>query len=152
MFVKTNLTIALPEVSRNNNFDFLRLFFAFSVAIGHGLFGRHGYPFRILFNGHVAVSGFFIISGFLITKSYQESKSVKEYLVKRCRRLLPAYWLVVLLCASGLSLISSLPMEEYFTSPVLFKHIVTSLCFMNFLQPTLPGVFGADSGGGGVNG
>jgi hypothetical protein len=55
---------------------------------------------------------------------------------------------VVLLCAVGLSLLSDLPPLEYFTSPLLFKHIAASLCFLNFLQPGLPGVF---RGGGGIN-
>jgi peptidoglycan/LPS O-acetylase OafA/YrhL len=149
MLVKSNISFVLPDVDRDNNFNFLRLFFALSVAFGHALLSEYDYPLRALFNGHVAVCGFFIISGFLITKSYQESKSVKEYLIKRCRRLLPAYWLVVLLCAAGLSVFSSLPPEEYFTSPLLFRHIAASLVFMNFLQPSLPGVFMSEITGGG---
>jgi peptidoglycan/LPS O-acetylase OafA/YrhL len=141
----------LPDAGRDNNFNFLRLLFAFSVAVGHGMPSEYDYPLRGLFNGHVAVCGFFIISGFLITKSYSVSKSIKDYFAKRCRRLLPAYILVVMLCAAGLSLISSLPAGEYFTSPALFKHIAASLLFLNFPQPGLPGVFGADgTGGGGV--
>jgi peptidoglycan/LPS O-acetylase OafA/YrhL len=148
MHSKNVLSIALPNIGRNNNFNFLRLGFAFSVAVGHAMPSQYKYITRILFNGHVAVCGFFIISGFLITKSYMESKSLKEYFGKRCRRLLPAYWLVVLLCAFGLALLSDLQPREYFTSPALFKHIAASLCFLNFLQPALPGVF---MGGGGAN-
>jgi peptidoglycan/LPS O-acetylase OafA/YrhL len=94
-----------------------------------------------LFNGHVAVCGFFIISGFLITKSYSQSKTIKEYFIKRCRRLLPGYWLITLLPAVGFSLVSTLPAREYFTSPLLYKHIAASLSFMNFMYPELPGVF-----------
>ncbi|MDR0662962.1 MAG: acyltransferase [Spirochaetaceae bacterium] len=135
------LGITLPNIGRDNNFNFLRLVFAFSVAVGHAMYAKYNYSLGILFNGHIAVCGFFIISGFLITKSYVESKNIKEYFVKRCRRLLPAYCFVVLLCAFGLSAFSSLPPGEYFTSPMLWKHIVASLCFLNFLQPALPGVF-----------
>jgi peptidoglycan/LPS O-acetylase OafA/YrhL len=146
---KSGAGVTLPDIDRNNNFNFLRLFFAFSVALGHAALAEYNYPFRVLFNGHVAVCGFFIISGFLITKSYSESKSLKEYFVKRCRRLLPAYFLVVLLCAAGMVLLSDLPAREYFTSPALYRYAGANLCFMNFMQPSLPGVFGADSGGGG---
>jgi peptidoglycan/LPS O-acetylase OafA/YrhL len=149
MYLRNPLGITLPDIGKDNNFNFLRLVFAFSVAIGHALPADYNYTLSILFNGHVAVCGFFIISGFLITKSYVDSKNIKEYFVKRCRRLLPAYWLVVLLCAFGLSAFSNLPPGEYFTSPLLFKHIAASLCFLNFVQPSLPGVF--MSGGGGAN-
>jgi peptidoglycan/LPS O-acetylase OafA/YrhL len=136
--------MVLPKIGRNNNFNFLRLFFSFSVAIGHAWMSKPEsflLPFLKLFNGHVAVCGFFIISGFLITKSYSESISVKEYFIKRCRRLMPAYCMVVLLCAAGLSLLSDLSPEEYFTSPQLYQYIAANLSFMNFLQPALPGVF-----------
>jgi peptidoglycan/LPS O-acetylase OafA/YrhL len=105
------------------------------------------YPLSMLFNGHVAVCGFFIISGFLITRSYAASKSIKEYFIKRCRRLLPAYCLLILLCAAGLVFFSSLPAREYFTSPALYKYIVANLCFLNFAHTGLPGVFGANSMG-----
>jgi peptidoglycan/LPS O-acetylase OafA/YrhL len=149
MRLENAVGITLPNIARDNNFNFLRLLFAFSVAIGHAMPAEYNYSLAMLFNGHVAVCGFFIISGFLITKSYMESKSIKEYFVKRCRRLLPAYWLVVLLSSFGLSVFSSLPPEEYFTSPLLFKHIAASLSFLNFLQPALPGVFMQTAGGGG---
>jgi peptidoglycan/LPS O-acetylase OafA/YrhL len=142
----TKIDSLLPHIDKNNNFNFLRLFFAFSVALGHA---GCDYPLSILFNGHVAVCGFFIISGFLITRSYAVSKNIKEYFIKRCRRLLPAYFVVILLCAAGLSLFSKLPAREYFTSPAMYKYIIANICFLNFAQPGLPGVFGADAAGGG---
>lgn len=142
----TKIDSLLPCIDKNNNFNFLRLVFAFSVALGHAGFA---YPLSILFNGHVAVCGFFIISGFLITRSYAVSKNIKEYFIKRCRRLLPAYCFVILLCAAGLSLFSTLPAQEYFTSPALYKYIVANLSFLNFVHPGLPGVFGADAMGRG---
>jgi peptidoglycan/LPS O-acetylase OafA/YrhL len=99
------------------------------------------YPLEKLFDGHIAVCGFFIISGFLIIRSYWSSKSLKDYFIKRCRRLLPAYYLVVIICMFGLSLITDLPLREYFKSPQLIKYFISNMFFMNFLQPSLPGVF-----------
>ncbi|MDR2659557.1 MAG: acyltransferase [Spirochaetaceae bacterium] len=153
----TKIDSLLPVINKDNNFNFLRLFFAFSVAIGHSFYsGGLSLPriiqtISIIFNGHVAVCGFFIISGFLITRSYALSSNIKEYFAKRCRRLLPAYCLVIMLCAVSLALISNLPAREYFTSPGLYKYIIANLLFLNFLHPGLPGVFGANASGSGVN-
>ena len=89
----------------------------------------------------MAVYGFFIISGFLVVRSFYSSRSIKNYFQKRARRILPAYILVVLLFAFGLSFLSDLPFEQYFSSPVFFKYLAANLSFMNFIQPSLPGVF-----------
>jgi peptidoglycan/LPS O-acetylase OafA/YrhL len=109
------------------------------------------YPLAKLFNGHIAVCGFFVISGFLIIRSCWSSNSLKDYFIKRCRRLLPAYCLVIIICIIGLSLISNLTMVEYFKSPQLIKYFITNILFMNFLQPSLPGVF-IENNGQAVNG
>jgi peptidoglycan/LPS O-acetylase OafA/YrhL len=47
--------------------------------------------------------------------------------------------MVVILCAFGLVLISTKP-ESYFSASWL-KYLLANLSFLNFLQPTLPGVF-----------
>lgn len=63
------------------------------------------------------------------------------YCGKRIRRIVPAYVLVVVACAVLLSLVSTLPASDYFTSNGFYKYTVANLSFLNFLQPTLPGVF-----------
>ncbi|MDR0605005.1 MAG: acyltransferase [Bacteroidales bacterium] len=125
-----------------NNFNFLRLLFASMVVIGHcrDLSGFK-YPILIIVDTHIAVCGFFIISGFLITKSCLYTRGLKEYFIKRAKRLLPAYFLVIILAAFVLSLFSSLSFREYFFSLGFCKYIVANLMFMNFLCPSLPGVF-----------
>ena len=99
------------------------------------------YPLGKLFDGHVAVCGFFIISGFLIIRSCWSSNSLKEYFIKRCKRLLPAYFFAIFISVAILSLFSNLPLIEYYKSPQTLKYFFANILFMNFLQPSLPGVF-----------
>ena len=88
----------------------------------------------------VAVKAFFVVSGFLIFMSFEQSSSVATYARKRIRRIYPAYFTVVMLCATFLVAVSSKNIEDYF-SFAWVKYVVANLAFLNFLQPTLPGVF-----------
>lgn len=127
-------------ISAKNNFDFLRLLFALSVLINHfGDLTNRSIYWPI--SSPMAVFGFFIISGFLITKSYYRSASLKEYYTKRIKRIVPAYVVIVIACAIGLSIFSTLPFSSYFTSNSFLKYLLANLGFLNFIQPTLPGVF-----------
>ena len=129
-----------PAVSKRNGFDFLRLFFAFSVFVAHfgELTGVHvWWPV----SSATGVAGFFIISGFLITQSYYRSASLREYAGKRIRRVVPAYAFIVLACALLLPAAGSLSAQAYFTGKGFYTYLAANLSFLNFLQPTLPGVF-----------
>ena len=94
-------------------------------------------------SSEVAVEAFFVVSGFLILMSYERSSSVYSYLSKRVRRIYPAYFVVVVLCALSLWTVSSLDSEQYFSFDWL-KYVIANLAFLNFVQPTLPGVFEGD--------
>ena len=127
-----------------NNFDFIRVLLAFIVFVGH--LGVLSATPQLAFLMHspveVAVFAFFIVSGFLIARSYERSSSLKSYAKKRINRIVPAYLLVVFLCATLLSLVSSLPLSEYFSNPQVYKYLFWNSLFMNFKAPSLPGVFG----------
>lgn len=130
-------------MNRDNCFDFLRFFFAFNVVLGHltviaVIPALQAYSF--LFNTYLSVTGFFVISGFLIAQSYERS-SLRNYFIKRAKRLLPAYIFVILVCAFSLVLLSTLSAKDYFLSPDLWEYLGANLCFLNFLHPSLPGVF-----------
>jgi len=134
----------LPRISRKNNFDHIRLLLALGVFFYH--IGELTQLPDFQFRGSstvaaVAVHSFFIVSGFLIFMSYERSRSLGSYFAKRFRRIAPGYIAVIVLSFLFLSLISTLPLQEYFTSPDSIKFLLANLSTLNFLHPTLPGVF-----------
>ncbi|MEF8769977.1 MAG: acyltransferase [Candidatus Accumulibacter phosphatis] len=131
-----------PRLTRNN-FDLLRLLFAATVCLVHA-YDLSGYP-QLAWLGHVlspasALKGFFVVSGFLVFMSFERSSSLASYARKRMRRIYPAYFTVVLLCAVGLPAVGSQGVGGIF-SLAWGKYVLANLVFLNFLQPTLPGVF-----------
>ena len=131
-----------PRLSRNN-FDLLRLLLAVNVVVVHVAF-LAGFqelsPDIGFLSGGAAVKAFFVVSGFLIFMSCARSTSLASYFSKRVRRLYPAYFTVVMLCAVLLVAVSSKAVGDYFSWAWL-KYVGWNLFFLNFLQPTLPGVF-----------
>lgn len=89
----------------SNGIGFLRLMLATLVILAHapGRGGFEGLGFSLLgprFGyGGIAVMGFFTLSGVLITRSWESSKGAKDYFVKRCLRILPGYWVCLIVCA-----------------------------------------------------
>lgn len=136
------------RLPKENNFDLLRLLFAVSVFVTH-LYELSGsqvlklipitLSYAFLTSGR-AVQGFFVISGFLIFMSYEHSKTLKSYVEKRARRLLPGYIVNVILVSLLLSLLSNLGVIEYFRHSDFVRYALHNLFFLND-QWTLPGVF-----------
>lgn len=131
-----------PRLSRNN-FDLLRTIFASVVCLVHS-YELSGYeslaPLTQIMSSATAVKSFFVVSGFLIFMSYERSTSISSYAGKRFRRVYPAYFTVVTLCGVFLVAASSKSVGEYFSITWL-KYVASNLAFLNFIQPTLPGVF-----------
>ena len=128
----------------SNSFDFLRFVFATTVAVSHliTLSGVDAFlPYQIYFNSRLAIDGFFIISGFLIAKSYENSSSIKDYIIRRIKRIVPAYVFVIIVFAFAFSLISSYGIKDYFVNHQFWKYLGVNLVFQNYLEPCLPGVF-----------
>lgn len=130
-----------------NNFDFIRVLLAFIVFVGHLGALSDSSQLEFLSNSpvEIAVFSFFIVSGFLIARSYERSSSLKSYIKKRINRIVPAYLLVVLLCAVLLSLVSTLSFSDYFGNVQVYKYLFWNSIFMNFMAPSLPGVFGNEA-------
>jgi peptidoglycan/LPS O-acetylase OafA/YrhL len=131
-----------PRLARNN-FDLLRLVFASMVGLVHvaDLSGEPtlNWVSRVV-SSDLAVKAFFVVSGFLIVMSYERSSSWQSYALKRIQRIYPAYVVVILLSAVLLAGVSAASVADY-VSATWFRYVAANLVFLNFFQPTLPGVF-----------
>lgn len=80
------------DISRENNFDLIRLYAAIEVMFFHIFpnMGTNVDSYRWIQGGFNGVMIFYFISGFLITNSYLHSKSIKQYVKNRILRLTPA--------------------------------------------------------------
>lgn len=128
------------RIRKDNCFDFLRYFFAFSLVIVHfcTLTGVEQFWFV---SGGTRVMAFFIITGFLVIYSYIRTDNIKKYAEKRIRRIMPAYVATILLSFLIGLLFTQLPASSYLTSGATYKYLIANLCFLNYIQPDLPGLF-----------
>lgn len=125
-----------------NCFNAIRFFCCLVVIGGHCFDISHTkFIYRNFIDMHISVCVFFILSGFWVTKSYLGTKDLKSYIVKRIKRLLPMYYLSVLLFAVICGFYSDLGVKGYFSSSGLYKYLFWNGIFLNFVCPSLPGVF-----------
>lgn len=107
------------SVNRKNNFDFLRLLFSSLVIFSHSfpLTKTDEVLLKLTNNqvdfGSLSVDVFFIISGYLIFNSLKFSKTPVNYLFKRCLRLFPALFFMLV--------ISLLILILVYTGDTIFK-------------------------------
>lgn len=101
---------------KDNCFDPLRLILSLAVVYSHGvLVGGFGEEqFKLLAKGQtiagsVSVLGFFGISGFLVTMSFCNTGDVRKFIESRLFRILPAFYLTILLTA-------------FFFAPIISKY------------------------------
>lgn len=124
----------------DNNMDAVRYVLAFSVVVAHfNYLCGADIPWPV--SSSTGVGGFFALSGFLIYRNFDSRPILRHYVLSRALRILPPYFLIVLLCALLLAPLSQLPATEYFLSPQWWKYLGANLLFLNFLEPALPGVF-----------
>lgn len=143
--------LILPNVSKQNSFHFVRLLCCLIVIYEHSV-GLSDSRFFNLQLASTAVDVFFILSGFWVTISFLRSESVKEYAVKRIKKILPPYFTVVIVFSLLLCMVSTLSPFEYFTNIGFWKYLAANLTTLNFLHTSLPGVFEGLPLNGAVNG
>lgn len=141
---RNNYATPFHHVSHENNMMVVRYYLSFCVLLAH-LSVLTGLNYPWIQRGTVDVGCFFAISGFLMFPSFQKHPSLKHYISRRARRILPPYIFIVILCALGLMFISSLSPMEYLTNAGFWKYLLANLSFMNFLHPDLPGVFSGEA-------
>ena len=109
-------------IKRNaNNFDFIKILFAWLVIVSHSyvLLGNQGCDWLCEATHHYinfsyfGVKGFITISGYLIFKSLNRSPNLIDYLWKRVLRIYPAL-IIVLVLSVGLAYLIYQPTNNYF--------------------------------------
>lgn len=145
--MKKNIT-----VSKENAYNFIRLICALIVIYEHSvaLSGIETLPCLNLRG--IAVNVFFILSGFWVTQSYLKCENIGEYAKKRCKKIFPLYFTVVIFSAIFLVFFSRFSAKEYFSNTGFYEYLIANLSTLNFIHPTLPGVFEGLALGGSVNG
>lgn len=86
---------------RRNHLSTIRLALAVTVAVIHAMeigFGHQPSIGSSTF-GDLAVDAFFVLSGFLLTGSYLRLNSVRRYAWHRFLRIMPAFWVCLLVIA-----------------------------------------------------
>lgn len=123
------------QITRNaNNFDFIKILFAWLVIVSHSyvLLGNQGCDWLCEVTNHYinfswfGVKGFITISGYLIFKSLNRSPTLLDYLWKRLLRIYPAL-IVVLILSIGLAYLLYQPANTYFN----FKNEATQYVLNN---------------------
>lgn len=141
----------IERVKRDNCFDFLRYFFAFSLILTHFCTLTDTDQFWFI-TGQMRVKAFFTITGFLVVYSFLRRNDLKVYCRKRILRIVPAYVTTILVCYLIGYFFSTAPAAEYYFSFKSFKYLVANLSFLNYIEPSLPGLFTDNFYGPFVNG
>ena len=123
-----------------NNLGLIRYFFATIITLSH-ISVLTGVPLWLPITADMRVKGFFIISGFLISMSYLSSRDLGHYLSRRLRRLMPGYWAAIGFCLLTGLCFTTLSAADFLRSPQTLRYLAANLLTLNFLCPTLPGVF-----------
>lgn len=76
--------------------------------------------------------------------SYAKLTGLGSFFKHRAKRIMPTYLFIVLLCAICGAFITSLSISDYFSNSQFWKYLAANLTFLNWLQPSLPGVFDGD--------
>ena len=133
----------ISHLSHDNTMGLVRYFLALGVLIAHFNFiFDQNIPWVI--SSYDSVGGFFALSGFVLIGGLLKGMHWKKYIIKRAWRLLPSYFFVVVFFAVALSFISNLSFAQYFSSSGFWAYLAANISFLNFLHPSLPGVFEGD--------
>jgi peptidoglycan/LPS O-acetylase OafA/YrhL len=140
-------------MSRENNFDLIRLFAALQVVIMHA-FGH----FQINYINSVSVIReilvhlpgvpiFFTISGFLICMSYEKKNDKYKFYINRFLRLYPALWISFVITVCILVFFNFINYQTLYSANFAFW-CFTQLSFLQFYTPEFFRDFGVGTPNG----
>ncbi|WP_432563048.1 acyltransferase family protein [Kineococcus sp. SYSU DK003] len=144
-------TLAEAFDPRSNALDLLRLALATTVAVVHTMLIGTGHQPQTGSTdlGSLAVDAFFVLSGFLVARSYLRLDSLRRFVWHRALRILPGFWLSLLLTAALvaplLALLEGRPAASVFTGP---DSALDYLQHNAFLQIQQFGISGLTAGSG----
>lgn len=92
----------VEKLGKTNSIGFLRLALAAVVLLVHSFeLGGFGGGGRFGVASRLAVDGFFLLSGFLIAQSYVKSNSFLIFAWHRMLRIMPAFWVCLVVVGLG---------------------------------------------------
>lgn len=137
-------------ISRNNNFDIIRLAAAIQVLLIHGI--EHLKIKSLIFLKEYltffpGVLIFFTLSGFLIYSSLDRNKNLKKYFINRFLRLFPALWICFFLTFGLLCFFEVLTFQNII-SWTFIKWVFTQITFFQFWTPDILRLWGVGTPNG----
>lgn len=128
------------RISRDNCLDAMRYFFAISLVIVHYATITDT-PTEWIISGGIRVKFFFTITGMYVTYSFVRRGTLKSYFAKRFARIIPAYLCAIIFCLVLGAMLTTLPQQQFWTSGQTWRYTICNLFMLNWLEPSLPGVF-----------
>ena len=129
------------RISRDNNYNILRIMAAMAVMYGH-MYVLLGLGAPVLYANEINSLGFkilMVLSGYMVTQSCVYDSRLSHYVIKRVFRLLPALMLYVCIAIFIIGpVFTVLPLNEYFKNRVTWQYLYNVLMNPRF---QLPGVF-----------
>lgn len=124
-------------ISRENNFDLLRLVAAIEVLFQHAISHleiNNLNKFTNILSHFPGVLMFFTISGFLIFSSFDRNRDLKKYFINRFLRLFPALWFCFLITLGLLLFFNIIAFNDIFSWTII-KWIFTQVTVFQFWTP-----------------
>lgn len=140
-------------MTRENNFDAMRIIAALVVIFGHAHPLAAQPDPTLLGNAvqSVAVKIFFVVSGFLVAKSWWSDPNIGRFLMRRGLRLFPALFVLLVLTVAVLGpVFTTLPLQEYIGSAGTARYFTYNMVLYPIYA--LPGLFADNPYPNAVNG
>jgi peptidoglycan/LPS O-acetylase OafA/YrhL len=132
-------TLASTFSARHNSLAMMRLGLAASVAVAHALDIGFGWQPRLGTTNvsDLAVDGFFVLSGFLVTRSLLRLRSVKRYAWHRFLRIMPGFWVCLLVTAVVFAPVAAALVDREPLSVFTHEHSAWRYATVNAALPIL---------------